>query len=294
MPRLRLLAAAGLFSLGGAGIKGVGLDGWQVACFRSGFAALALFAFLPQTRRRLSPRILLIGAVYAATMILFVLSNKLTTSASAIFLQAVSPLYVLLLGPWLLKEKVQLPDLFYMGALAAGLFSFFVERDPASATAPDPRLGNLLAIASGVFWALTLMGLRWFGRERPEGTGTRGPASVLWGNILAFAVTLPFALPLRESRPADWLTVAFLGVFQLALAYALLLRGLQRVPALEASLLLLLEPVLNPVWAWLVHGERPGRWSLAGGCLILLATAARTWFDVRREPAAGPELVAPP
>jgi drug/metabolite transporter (DMT)-like permease len=295
--RLRLLAAAGLFSIAGAGIKRVGLGGWQVACFRSGVAALALLTFLPETRRRPSPRILLIGAVYASTMILFVLANKLTTSASAIFLQAVSPLYVLLLAPWLLKEKVLLPDLLYMGALAAGLFSFFVERDPVSVTAPDPRLGNLLAAASGVFWAMTIMGLRWLGRERRSGFEegeARGPSSVLWGNALAFAITLPFALPVRESRPADWLIIALLGVFQLALAYVLLLRGLQRVPALEASLLLLLEPVLNPVWTWLVHGERPGRWSLAGGCLILLATAVRTWVDVRREPPAGPVLIAPP
>jgi drug/metabolite transporter (DMT)-like permease len=89
------------------------------------------------------------------------------------------------------------------------------------------------------------------------------------------------ALPVLQSRPADWLIVGYLGVFQIGLAYVWLTIGVRRVPALEASLLLLLEPVLNAVWAWLVHGERPGPWSLAGCLVILLATSARAF---RRDP----------
>jgi drug/metabolite transporter (DMT)-like permease len=42
------------------------------------------------------------------------------------------------------------------------------------------------------------------------------------------------------------------------------------------SLLLLLEPVLNPLWTWLIRGEEPGGWTLAGGAIIIAATAART------------------
>jgi drug/metabolite transporter (DMT)-like permease len=90
------------------------------------------------------------------------------------------------------------------------------------------------------------------------------------------------ALPVVSSRPVDWVMVASLGVFQIALAYVFLIRGLRQVTALEASLLLLLEPVLNPIWAWLVHGERPGAWSLTGGLVILLATLAKSAWDARR------------
>ena len=79
----------------------------------------------------------------------------------------------------------------------------------------------------------------------------------------------------------DWLMLGYLGAFQIALAYVFLIRGLKHVPALEASLLLLLEPVLNPVWAWMVHGERPGPWSIAGGLLILMATLAKSAWDAR-------------
>jgi drug/metabolite transporter (DMT)-like permease len=99
--------------------------------------------------------------------------------------------------------------------------------------------------------------------------------------VFAALACLPFALPVVDSRPTDWLLVAVLGVFQIALAYVFLLGGLKNVGAFEASLLLLLEPVLNPVWAWLVHGERPGSWSMAGGAVILLSTVVKSWLDAR-------------
>ena len=73
--------------------------------------------------------------------------------------------------------------------------------------------------------------------------------------------------------------IAYLGVFQIGLAYVLVTKGMLRVPAFEASLLLLLEPVLNPFWAWLVHSERPGSWAIVGGGLILLASVFKVWGD---------------
>ncbi|HWN41084.1 MAG TPA: EamA family transporter [Thermoanaerobaculia bacterium] len=275
--RLRVLAAAALFSSGGAAIKAASLNAWQVAGFRSAVAAVALVLMMPEALRRPSLRVLLTGVSYAATMVLFVLSNKLTTSASAIFLQSTAPLHVLLLSPWLLGERVRRADLIYMGVLGLGLTSFFVGLDPVSATAPNPWLGNVLATLSGVTWALTVMGLRALGR----GGSDWGPASALWGNVIACLVCLPLALPVESSRPVDWFVIAYLGVFQIALAYVFLIRGLRQVPALEASLLLLLEPVLNPIWAWMAHGERPGSWSIAGGLLILLASLAKSAWDAR-------------
>ena len=102
--------------------------------------------------------------------------------------------------------------------------------------------------------------------------------SVIAGNLITFAVCLPLALgPDTPSGSArDWLIIAYLGVFQIALAYVWMTRGVRSLPAFEVSLLLLLEPVLNPIWTWLVHGERPGSASLAGCAVILAATAART------------------
>lgn len=276
--RLRVLAAAALFSSGGAVIKSSTLTAWQLASFRSGVAVVALLLLMPEARRRPPLRVALVGLAYASTMVLFVTSNKLTTAASSIFLQATAPLYVLLLSPWLLKERVRTADLVYMAVLGLGLVAFFLGLDPVSATAPNPWLGNVLAALSGLTWALTVMGLRALGR----GGEDWGPASAVCGSLFAFLGCLPLALPVTSSRPSDWAMVAGLGVFQIAVAYVFLIRGLRQVPAVEASLLLLLEPVLNPVWAWMVHGERPGTWSLAGGVLILVATVAKSAWDARR------------
>lgn len=286
-PRLAVLAAALLFSSGGAAIKAVHLTSWQVASFRSAVAAVALLLLMREARRRPTLRVLAVGAIHAATLILFVQANKLTTAAGAIFLQATAPLYVLLFSPWLLKERVRGADVLYMGALALGLGCFFLGLDPASATAPNPLLGNVFAALSGLCWGLTIMGLRALGRAGGEGGGSAATAAV-WGNAFAFAACLPWALPVGESGPTDWALVAFLGLFQVAFAYVFLTRGIGKVRAIEASLLLLLEPVLNPLWAWIVHGEQPGAWSIAGGAIILAATAVKSWWDVRRASVPGP------
>ena len=271
--RLQLVAAAVLFSTGGAVIKSTAMTGSQVACVRSGIAALALALMLPEARRGVRPRTALVSVAYAATLILFVLANKLTTSANTIFLQATGPLYILLLAPWLLRERFRRTDLLFMLVVGAGLALFFTGTDVPVRTAPAPTQGNILAAMSGFTWALTLMGLRWMGADESGGS----PAgAVVLGNALACLVTLPMALPFFGIGLGDWAALAYLGLFQIALAYALVTRAVGKLPALEISIILLVEPVLNPVWSWLVHGERPGPWALAGGALILGATATRS------------------
>jgi len=272
LSRLELVGAAVLFSTGGAVIKATSLDGWQVACFRSGVAALALAALLGSARRGWSRRTPLVACAYAGTLVLFVLANKLTTAANAIFLQDTAPLYLLLLGPWLLGEPVRRSDLALMAAVAAGIALVFAARQEPLVTAPDPFRGNLVALASGVSWALTIAGLRWM-----AGPASSAPpmSAVVAGNLLAFLVCLPKALPVGETAARDWWLIAYLGIVQIGLAYLLLVRGVRGVPALETSLLLLVEPALNPVWSWWVHGERPAGPALAGGALILAATGVR-------------------
>ena len=280
--RLAVVAAAALFSTGGAAIKATDLASWQVAGFRSGIAALAVLLLVPASRRGWSWRTPVVGVAYAGTLLLFVLANKLTTSANAIFLQSTAPLYLLLLGPLLLHEPIRRRDLGFMLAIGAGLVCFFVGTEPPVRTAPDPVTGNLLALASSVTWALTLVGLRWLGHAHVAGPdGSASLAAVVAGNLIAFGIALPFALPVESAAPRDWVTMAYLGVIQIGLAYVLLTRGMRHIPVFEASILLLCEPVLNPVWSWLVHAERPGSWALLGGVAILGATLVKTWLDTR-------------
>jgi drug/metabolite transporter, DME family len=276
---VQLAIAAVLFSTGGAAIKAADFSGWQTASLRSGIAAVAILLLTPAARRGWTPGAALVGLTYAGCLTLFVLANRLTTSANTIFLQSTAPLYLLILSPWLLKEPVRRQDLGFMAAVALGLVLFFVSVDAPIATAPDPVRGNLLATVSGFFWALTVCGLRWLG----AGDGRRGSpvAAVVSGNVTAFLVALPMALPLGAHRPLDWAVVVYLGVFQIGVAYVLVTSAIRHIPALEASLILLIEPVLNPVWAWIFQGERPSAWALMGGAIILGATALKGWMDAR-------------
>lgn len=277
---LLLMAAAVLFSTGGAAIKAVTMTSWQIAGFRSGIAALALAVFIPDARRHWRWTLLPVATAYAATLVLFTLATRLTTSANAIYLQSTAPLYLLLIGPLILKEPLSRSDLLFLLAVAAGMLLCFTSAQPVVATAPDPHAGNLLAVASGLTWALTVTGLRWLGRR--EGSGNAATATVVIGNLLACLATLPMALPVTHVGGRNLAVLAYLGVFQIGLAYLLVTRAIRHVPAFEATTVLLLEPALNPVWVWLVQGERPARGSIAGGALILSATLLNAWWQSRR------------
>ncbi len=270
--RLQVIAAAVLFSTGGAAIKWCALGGWQVASFRSGIAVVAILVMVPEARRGWTWRTWLVGTAYAGMLILYVLANKLTTAANTIFLQDTAPLYVLLLGPFLLRERLRKTDLAVMAVMAAGMGLFFVGGQQRFATAPNPMLGNVLAATAGLFWALTILGLRWLARG---GDAAASAAAATCGNLIAFVGGLALAFPVGTVSAADSVSIAYLGLIQVGLAYVLLTRGMRGVPALETSLLLLVEPVLNPVWAWLVHGEYPSAWAIVGGVLILGATGWR-------------------
>lgn len=287
--RLQLLAAAFLFSTGGVAIKSCQLTDWQIAGFRCGVAAVAMWTLLPAARRRWTWRILVVGAAYAATLTLYALANKATTAANTVLLQSTAPLYLVVLAPALLGERIRGRDLGVMAAMAAGLAVLLLGDVSATATAPAPARGNLLGALAGACWAATLLGLRWLEQTSPKdsgGGGDRGQAAaaVVAGNLIAFLTSLPAALPVVESRPADWFWILYLGVLQIALPYILLTSAMSSVPAFDAALLLLVEPVFNPVWAWWVHGEIAGPPTLIGGAVILLATLIKTWLDSRPPP----------
>jgi DME family drug/metabolite transporter len=275
--RQQIIVVAFLLSTSGVVIKGCSFSGWQVASFRAASAALALLIFLPGIRHQVNWRTMTVGLAYSGILILFVAANKLTTAANAIFLQDTAPLYLVLLGPLLLGETVRRQEILFMLAMAVGLTMFFFGGDPPAASAPNPTMGNLLGALGGLFWALTLLGLRWIAYD-PRSTKDSGPAAIMCGCIIASLATLPWALPVSGARIIDWGLVIFLGIFAIALAFVLLSSGMKQVSSLEAALILLLEPVLSPIWVWLAYGERPGPWALTGGSIILTATLLKTWW----------------
>ena len=271
--RIRLLLAGVLFSLGGALIKACTFPSLQRAGLRSFVAAVTLFLLLPEARRLPDRRIALLLLPYFGATCLFVVANAMTTAANAIFLQSTAPFWVVLLAPLLLGERIGKRDLAMLACIGVGIAMFFVADTDASATATDPRLGDLLALVSGLAYGTLLVGLRWLSQRDANASC----AVVAWGNVanvpLAFAVGAAMGQGWTAGDAASWASIAVLGTLQVGLAYALLVRAMPQVPAVSASLLLMIEPALNPLLAYLAHGEVPHAAAVVGGVVILAAVA---------------------
>jgi len=263
---LAVAGAAVLWSTGGLFIKLAPMPALAVACGRSLIAGLFYLALL---RPNLRLARWTTAAAYAACIITFVSATKLTTAANAIFLQYTGPAYVLVLSPFLLDEPFRPIDGLCVALSLAGMSLFFVGQIEAGQLS-----GNLLAIASGVFFAFVVVLLR---REAKSGSGNALPSTAL-GNLVAAAVTLPWALKAAPEMLSlrGGGVLLYLGIVQLGLAYLLFVRGVRRVPAAEASLISMLEPVLNPVWVLIGFGERPGPWAIVGGAIVIAAVVIRT------------------
>lgn len=277
-----MLLAGALFSLGGALIKSCSFPSLERAGLRAAIAALALFLMLPAARRWPSRRALWLMLPYFGATCLFVVANTLTTAANTIFLQSTYPFWVTLLAPLLLHERPRRSELVVLGCIAAGMVLLFLAPAEASATAPEPRLGDLLALVSGLSYGLLLLGFRWLAR----GGGDDQCAAVAWGNAVAAPIALLLAPLLGQQLvlgdAGSWAAIAVLGVFQVALAYALLVRAIPLVPAVQASLLLMIEPALNPVLTFLVHGEAPHWLAIAGGVVIIASVTIGGVLTARR------------
>lgn len=251
-------------------IKTCTLSSWQIAGFRSGVAAVVLLIAVPEARRNWSWPVALTACFYAAMLIAFVVANKLTTSANAIFLQSTAPLYIFLFSPLILREKIRRSDALVFAAIVCGM-ALLLHGGFGGRTA-----GNLVGLLSGLAWASTLTGLRWLERNAPPGSAQ---ATAALGNLIAFFACLPLALPVTAAGPRNAAVILYLGIFQIGLAYICLNTAIRHVRAIETATLLLIEPVFNPTWAWILAGENPGGYALAGGALIVLSSLWPAWRD---------------
>ncbi|PYS98888.1 MAG: EamA family transporter [Acidobacteria bacterium] len=273
-PVLFILAAALLWSTGGLFIKATPLGALELSFGRSLLAALTVALLTRREGFRVNALTLAASALYAALLLLFVIANKLTTAANAIFLQYTAPVYVLVLEPLMFKERFRRQDLFVVAACVCGMSLFFVGQ-----LRPQDVEGNLTALGSGVCFALFLLLLR-----HQRGGKVNRASSVIYGNLLICVVTAPaFARTIGMLTTRDLAIVAYLGVVQIGLAYTLFTLGIARgVRSLDAGVVGYIEPMLNPVWVFLFLGERPSRWALLGGCVIIAAVLAHTVALARR------------
>jgi drug/metabolite transporter, DME family len=274
-PLYLVLAAAIIWSTGGLFIKWTSLSGLELSFGRSLLAAITVVIFTRREGFGINRITALASVLYAALLLLFVLATKATTAANAIFLQYTAPLYVLILEPLLYKEKFRRRDLVVVIFCLLGMSLFFVGK-----LRPQDVAGNLLALASGLCFALYFLLLR-----HSSARDVNRASSVIYGNLLVVLICAPAGLAaLPHLTLFDTLAVLYLGVVQIGIAYTLFTLGMARgIRSLDAGIVGYIEPVLNPVWVFLVLGERPSKWALIGGAIIVTAVAVHTVLKARED-----------
>ncbi|MDQ3172864.1 MAG: DMT family transporter [Acidobacteriota bacterium] len=269
-----VLAAVIIWSTGGLFIKWASLSGLELSFGRSLLAAITVAIFTRREGFGINRVTAVASLLYAALLLLFVLATKETTAANAIFLQYTAPLYVLILEPLFYKEKFRRRDLLTVIACAVGMSLFFVGK-----LRPQDVTGNLLALASGLCFAFYFLLLR-----HSSSRDVNRASSVIYGNLLVVLIAAPAGLAaLPRLGLHDGLAVLYLGVVQVGVAYTLFTLGMSRgIRSLDAGIVGYIEPVLNPIWVFLVLGERPSKWALVGGAIIISAVVAHTSFKAKQ------------
>lgn len=262
-----LVITAILWSLGGLLIKWVDWNPMAIAGMRSAISAAFLLLVLRRPTWTWSSAQIGGGLAYAATVILYVTANKLTTAANVILLQFTAPIYIALFSRWFLGEKTTWLDWVTIVIVMLGMMLFFLGKLSTAGF-----WGNICAVSSGISLAWLFLFLRKQKSESPV-------ESVILGNLLAALIGLPFMF---NSAPdaTGWLGLIILGVFQLGLPYLLFSIAIKHVTAIESILIPVIEPVLNPLWVLLLLGETPGQWAIVGGFIVLVAVTFRGVFLV--------------
>jgi drug/metabolite transporter (DMT)-like permease len=253
---LFLMLAAMLWSTSGVLVKVMDWQPMAILAGRSLFASLVFLVYLRRIPTKWTRWKILAAVASILTQFLFVTSTKLTTAANSIFLQYTAPIYVVLLAFWFLREKPSRTDWASMGIIFLGLLLFFGDK-----LSTNGFYGNILAVLSGVTSAVMVVSFR----AQKDGAPAE---SVLIASLFMAIFGFPFIL--KETwTVTNWLIIAYLGLFQIGLAFVFFTKAIKHIPALEANLVGTLEPILNPLWVFLFLGESMGSFALLGGLVVL-------------------------
>jgi len=263
-----LILTAVLWSSSGLFIKIIQWGAFSILSGRSILAAIVFLIYLRRPNFRWT-RLQVVGALgYMGTQLFFIISTKLTVAANAIFLQYTSPLYILLLGYWFLKERPYPADIWTMVVIFIGMLLFLGDGMSFSGFQ-----GNMFGALSGLAMAVMILCMRRQKKGIPANT-------ILLGNLIGILVGLP-ALIQESFCLSNIGIISYLGIVQIGLAYLLYSIAIKYLRALESTLIIFLEPILNPVWVFLIIGEIPGLLAVFGGILILGAIVVRALISSR-------------
>ena len=261
---LAVFLTAILWSSGGLFIKLISLSSMQLSFFRCLIAAVIFAVLFRKKILKVNIPALFNSIAYAAVLILFVIATKTTTAANAIFLQSTAPICVLIFEPVLTKTKWERINIITIAVCFVGMILFFM-----GDLTPGDIEGNIAALLAGIAFATFFLGMK---KNDPQ----YGESSIFYGNVIVTLICIPFITDMNSISFQDFAMVSFLGVFQIAFAYALFSYGLKRIIAVEASIISMFEPVLNPIWVFIGYGEVPSFYAIIGGIIIISAIASRT------------------
>lgn len=268
-----VLIAAILWSTNGLFIKMIDLGPLTIVGVRSVIAAVMMIAIYHKSLRFNWSFPQLAGAVtYSATIILFVSATKMTTAANVVFLHYTAPVFTALLGAWLLKEKVSRLDWAILSVILVGMALFFVDE-----FAVTGLWGNIMAIISAVTFAFMILFLRF----QKDGSTLE---TIVLGNIITALICAFFVIQ-EPPTTNDWLPLIYMGTLQIGLSFIMYCSAIKYLAALDAVLIQIIEPLLNPIWVFIVIGETPNFWAIIGGVVVLSAVTFRNIYINRRVPA---------
>lgn len=267
-----MAVTAFLWSSAGLFIKVIDWHPFAIAGMRSLVSSLVVLAWLKRPHIHWSSTQVGAALAQAATMLLFVAANKTTTAANAILLQYIGPVFTAIIGAWLLKERARWEHWVAFIFVAGGMVLLFMDK-----IGGGRLLGNVLALCSGLTFSFCYVLLR----KQKDASPLESMLLAHWFTAaIGLAVTLFLPLPVFTWKAAG--AIAMLGIFQVGVAAILFAAAIKRITAVTANLVAVIEPVFNPVWVFLVLGERPGIHAVIGGAIIIAAVTGASIISARR------------
>ena len=266
-----VLMAALLFSIGGLCIKLVPWSPLAINGARNLISVILIGIYLKVNHHKIviNPAVLFGAVCMTGTTTLYTIANKLTTAANTIVLQFTAPVFVIFLMWLFFKERPKRMDIAASVAVFVGIICFFID-----GLSSGNMLGNVLAVLSGVSYAGVFM-MNSF--EKSDSL-----SSIFLGQALSAVTCVWFVFGETDFGVTAIGGIVALGVFQLALAYIFMSKGLDEVPAVTASLTTAIEPILNPLWVALFYHEMITPLAFVGAVIVIAAVVGyNLWKAVK-------------